>query len=141
MALATLGGAVGMNSVQGTFFAEPFGARVRYSARGIASQASAVVAGFVPAMGTALVVAAGSSWPIDALLMVVGLISFTSAALLRETRHLDVSEIEVQPSPASVTTRSDGSLVQAGHRRLRPLDGQIEAGSGCSAQIVLPSAV
>ncbi|WP_329567397.1 hypothetical protein [Streptomyces sp. NBC_01361] len=107
----TLCGAAGMNSVQGTFFTELFGARLRYSALGIASQACALVAGFVPAIATALVVAAGSSWPIAALLMVVGLCLVHLGSTPSGTRHLDVAEIEVQPSPASVTTRTDGSLL------------------------------
>ncbi|MGI5196820.1 MFS transporter [Streptomyces sp. CA-288835] len=86
MALAGLGGAVCMSSIQGAYFAELFGARVRYSALGIATQGSAMVAGFVPAIATALVAGAGASWPVGVLLAVVGAISFVSAWLLSETR-------------------------------------------------------
>ncbi|WP_432103571.1 MFS transporter [Streptomyces sp. bgisy091] len=107
MAMAAIGGAIGMNSVQGTYFTELFGTRVRYSALGIASQASAMVAGFVPFLATALVVAAGASWPIALLLITVGLISFASAAALRETRELDVSEIEARTTPETKTPPKD----------------------------------
>ncbi|OPF73822.1 MFS transporter [Streptomyces antioxidans] len=87
MALAALGGAVCMSSIQGSFFTELFGARVRYSALGIATQASAMVAGFIPALAAALVAGAGSSWPLPLLLTAVGIISFISAWLLSETRE------------------------------------------------------
>ena len=100
MTLAALGGAAGMSSVQATYFTELFGPRVRYSALGIASQASALVAGFVPAIATSLVVAAGGSWPLSVLLAVVGLVSLASAILLKETRDRDVAEAEEQV-PAS----------------------------------------
>ena len=87
MTLVTLGGAVCMSSIQGAFFTELFSARVRYSALGIATQASAMVAGFVPATAAALVAGTGSSWPVAVLLVAVGAISFVCTCLLTETRR------------------------------------------------------
>jgi MHS family shikimate/dehydroshikimate transporter-like MFS transporter len=97
--LAAVGSAVCMSGVQGTMFTELFSPGVRYSALGIASQASALVAGFVPALATGFVVAAGGSWPVAVLLVVVGLVSLGSAALMTETRTLDVAERETRRKP------------------------------------------
>jgi MFS family permease len=94
MGLAALGGAIGMSAIQQTFFTELFGTRGRYSALGIATQASALVAGFVPALATSLVVIFDGSWPLAVLLIVVGGASLISTLLLTETRALDVAETE-----------------------------------------------
>lgn len=98
MCLATIGGAVGMSSVQGTYFTELFGPRVRYSALGIATQGSALVAGFVPAVATSLIVVFDASWPVAVLLIVVALASLVSTLLLTETRDEDVAELEARRS-------------------------------------------
>ncbi|KAA9154590.1 MHS family MFS transporter [Amycolatopsis acidicola] len=84
--LASIGSAVCMSGVQGTLFTEMFGAGVRYSALGIATQASALLAGFVPAIATSLVVAADGSWPVALLLAGVGLVSLVSSMVMSETR-------------------------------------------------------
>lgn len=87
MGLATLGGAVCMSSLQPTFFTELFGASVRYSSLSVAYQISAMVAGFVPAIATSFLVAAGgASWPVAVMLCVLGAISFASTLFLTETR-------------------------------------------------------
>ncbi|OEU91988.1 hypothetical protein DB35_06805 [Streptomyces abyssalis] len=110
MCLAALGGAIGMSSVQSAYFTELFGPRVRYSALGIATQGSALVAGFVPAVATSLIVVFDSSWPVAVLLVVVALVSLVSTLLLAETRDEDVSELEArrsggpQPSPRKATS-------------------------------------
>ncbi|NLU71917.1 MHS family MFS transporter [Streptomyces sp. HNM0575] len=101
MCLAALGGAVGMSSIQATYFTELFGPRVRYSALGMATQASALVAGFVPAVATSLIVVSGSSWPAAVLLIVVALASLVSTVLLTETRGEDVAEAEARRPPVS----------------------------------------
>lgn len=96
MGLAALGGAVCMSSVQSSYYTELFGPRVRYSALGIATQASAMVAGFVPAVAASLIVVFDSSWPVAVLLIVVALASLVSTLLLAETREEDVSEREAR---------------------------------------------
>lgn len=104
MALAALGGAVGMSSVQGTYFTELFSPRVRYSALGIATQASALVAGFVPALATSLIVVTGGSWPVALLLVAVGAASFGSTLALGETREGRTGTGESAASSASAAT-------------------------------------
>ncbi|GAA3732648.1 MFS family permease [Spinactinospora alkalitolerans] len=95
MALAALGSAVCMSSLQATLFTEMFGVRVRYSGMSFAYQTSAMVAGFVPAAATSLLVASGGAiWPVAALVAALGLASVVSTAFMRETRELDVSELE-----------------------------------------------
>jgi MHS family shikimate/dehydroshikimate transporter-like MFS transporter len=96
MALAVLGGAVCMSSLQATLFTEMFGVGVRYSGMSFAYQLSAMVAGFVPAIATSFLVASGgASWPVATLAVVLGLVSAVATPLfLRETRDVDVSEFE-----------------------------------------------
>jgi len=95
MALAVLGGAVCMSSLQATMFTEMFGVGVRYSGMSFAYQLSAMVAGFVPAIATSFLVASGgASWPVATLAVGLGLVSAVSTLFLRETRDVDVSELE-----------------------------------------------
>jgi MFS transporter, MHS family, shikimate and dehydroshikimate transport protein len=95
MALAVLGGAVCMSSLQATLFTEMFGVGVRYSGMSLAYQLSAMVAGFVPAIATSFLVASGgASWPVATLTVVLGLVSVLATLFLRETRSVDTSEHE-----------------------------------------------
>jgi MHS family shikimate/dehydroshikimate transporter-like MFS transporter len=95
MALAALGGAVCMSSLQPTMFTEMFGVGVRYSGMSFAYQLSAMVAGFVPAIATSFLVASGGAgWPIATIAVVLGLVSVVSTLFLRETRVVDTSELE-----------------------------------------------
>ena len=97
MALAALGGAVCMSSLQPTLFAEMFGVGVRYSGMSIAYQASAMVAGFVPAVAASLLVASGgASWPLVLLTAGLGLVSVVATLFLRETREIDTVEQEAR---------------------------------------------
>jgi MFS transporter, MHS family, shikimate and dehydroshikimate transport protein len=95
MALAVLGGAVCMSSLQATLFTEMFGVGVRYSGMSLAYQLSAMVAGFVPAIATSFLVASGgASWPVATLAVVLGLVSAVATMFLRETRDVDTTELE-----------------------------------------------
>jgi MFS family permease len=95
MALAVIGGAVCMSSLQATLFTEMFGVGVRYSGMSFAYQLSAMVAGFVPAIATSLLVASGgASWPVAVLAAGLGVVSAVATLFLRETRTVDTSELE-----------------------------------------------
>ncbi|MBV2366678.1 MFS transporter [Streptomonospora nanhaiensis] len=95
MALAAVGGAVCMSSLQATLFTEMFGVRVRYSGMSFAYQTSAMVAGFVPAAATSLLVAFdGATWPVALLVVGLGAVSVVSTLFMRETRHVDTAELE-----------------------------------------------
>jgi len=104
MALAGLGSAVCMSSLQPTLFTEMFGVRVRYSGMSFAYQSSAMVAGFVPAVATSLIVASGGAiWPVAVLVVGLGLVSVLSTSRMRETREMDTSERETQRAGADPT--------------------------------------
>ncbi len=97
MGLAALGGAVCMSSQQATLFTEMFSVNVRYSGMSVAYQASAMVAGFVPAIATSFLVASDeAAWPVAVLVAVIGAISFVSTLFLRETRFVDDTELDQQ---------------------------------------------
>jgi MFS transporter, MHS family, shikimate and dehydroshikimate transport protein len=103
MTLIGLGGAVCMSGLQATFLTELFGPSVRYSALSVAYQMSALVAGFIPAIATSMILAAGgASWPVATLVVGLGVISATCTLLLTETRHRDRAELETTPVPARV---------------------------------------
>lgn len=100
MTLIGLGSAVCMSGLQATFLAELFGTNVRYSGLSVAYQLSALVAGFIPAIATSLLLAGhGASWPVAVLVVVLGLISLVCTLWLTETRHTDQSELEQTSGP------------------------------------------
>lgn len=113
MALAALGGAVCMSSLQATLFTEMFSVNVRYSGMSVAYQSSAMVAGFIPAIATAFLVASGgASWPVALLVVGIGLISIVSTLFMRETRDVDAAELvaaESGPTPPHSPAAPSGS--------------------------------
>jgi MHS family shikimate/dehydroshikimate transporter-like MFS transporter len=117
MALAVLGGAVCMSSLQATLFTEMFGVGVRYSGMSFAYQLSAMVAGFVPAIATSFLVASGgASWPVATLAVALGLVSALATLFLRETRDVDMSEFEARSEGPHVTelSRSPSGTTRSG---------------------------
>ena len=101
MGLAALGGAVCMASQQATLFTEMFSVQVRYSGMSFAYQASAMVAGFVPAIATSLLVASDeAAWPVALLVAGIGAVSFVSTLFMRETRFVDDTELAEQRAVA-----------------------------------------
>jgi MFS family permease len=72
---------------QAAFFAELFEPQYRYSGASFAYAAGAVVGGgFAPLIATALQTSTGSSWPVSAYMLVVGVVSLVAVLLLPETR-------------------------------------------------------
>ncbi|GAB3455727.1 MFS transporter [Streptomonospora sediminis] len=95
MGIAAIGGAVCMSSLQATLFTEMFSVKVRYSGMSFAYQSSAMVAGFVPAVATSLLIAGGeSTWPVALLVVGLGAVSVVSTLFMHETRHVDTAERE-----------------------------------------------
>jgi metabolite-proton symporter len=74
-------------ATQPALFSELFGAKVRYSGISIGYQFSAMIAGgLAPFVATALVAwAGGATWPVSLYWMAVGLITFGTTLLCRET--------------------------------------------------------
>ncbi|GAA5109511.1 MFS transporter [Pseudonocardia adelaidensis] len=74
-------------ATQPAFFSELFGTKVRYSGISIGYQFSALIAGgLAPFVATGLVAwAGGATWPVSLYWMAVGLITFVTTLLCRET--------------------------------------------------------
>jgi MFS transporter, MHS family, shikimate and dehydroshikimate transport protein len=74
-------------ATQPAFFSELFGTKVRYSGISIGYQFSALIAGgLAPFVATGLVAwAGGATWPVSVYWMAVGLITFVTTLLCRET--------------------------------------------------------
>jgi MFS transporter, MHS family, shikimate and dehydroshikimate transport protein len=74
-------------ATQPAFFSELFGTKVRYSGISIGYQFSAMIAGgLAPFVATGLVAwAGGATWPVSLYWMAVGLITFGTTLLCRET--------------------------------------------------------
>ncbi|QBI52832.1 MFS transporter [Streptomonospora litoralis] len=107
MGMAAVGGAVCMSSLQATLFTEMFSVKVRYSGMSFAYQSSAMVAGFVPAIATTLLIAADEAlWPVALLVVGLGAISVVSTLFMRETRHVDAAEREEEAAALGGPPRS-----------------------------------
>lgn len=81
-----------MASVEVPFFAELVGTKVRYSGLSVIYQASAIIAGFVPAFFTWLLgKSGGAAWPIALIVMAVGLLAIWCVSRLRRLTHEEVT--------------------------------------------------
>ncbi|RBY90221.1 MFS transporter [Blastococcus sp. TBT05-19] len=91
--VALVGGLIGSSLTYGplaAFLAEMFEPRIRYSGASLAYQLAAIlVSGATPFIMTALLAATGSSASVSAYVCVMGVITFLSAFVLRETRTKD----------------------------------------------------
>jgi len=93
LVIATALGWAPVIAVQPAFYAELFGARVRYSGFATSREVGAALAGFTPLIAAALVAAAGGTpWVVAAYiagLCVISLIAFVAAP---ETKDMDITE-------------------------------------------------
>ncbi|OIH85280.1 hypothetical protein BLJ79_08900 [Arthrobacter sp. UCD-GKA] len=85
-----------MFSIQGAFFAEMFGTRMRYTGLGVVYQGSALLGGApTPAIAVALVsVFSGSYWPAVAYLVLMCVISGVCVWFASENSKLELSDTE-----------------------------------------------
>jgi MFS transporter, MHS family, shikimate and dehydroshikimate transport protein len=93
LVIATALGWAPVIAVQPAFYAELFGARVRYSGFATSREVGAALAGFTPLIAAAMVAAAGGApWVVAAYiagLCVISLIAFVAAP---ETKDMDIEE-------------------------------------------------
>lgn len=91
-AFGTMGGA------QGSYFAELFGTRVRYSGVSLGVTMATLIGGAVtPPLGTVLIAwADGSTWPVSLYFIGIGLIATLSAYIAGETFRNDIYEVYAQ---------------------------------------------
>jgi MFS transporter, MHS family, shikimate and dehydroshikimate transport protein len=102
--VATTLGWAPMIAVQGAFYAELFGARVRYSGFAASRELGAAVAGFSPLISGLLVGAMGGApWLVAAFMVLLALISFVAFYFSVETKDLDIAEIDPAYGQGAVT--------------------------------------
>ncbi|SEG90863.1 Predicted arabinose efflux permease, MFS family [Nonomuraea solani] len=79
-------------AVQPVFYAELFGARVRYTGFAASRELGAALAGFSPLIGAALAARMGGApWLVAAFLVGTAVVSFVAFYVSRETRDMDIS--------------------------------------------------
>ena len=98
-----------MFAVEATFFAELFGAGVRYTGLSIAYQVSAIVGGFTPLISAYLLQRGGGApWLVAGFLAGISLLSLVCAALAQPAANLEaLSRFPgSSPSVAKALTRA-----------------------------------
>ena len=82
-------------AVQPVFYAELFGARVRYTGFAASRELGSAIAGFSPLIGAWLAAQAGGEpWLVAAFLVLTAVISFAAFWASRETKHIDIADVE-----------------------------------------------
>ncbi|MCK6065446.1 MULTISPECIES: MFS transporter [Microbacterium] len=94
LVLATALGLAPMIAVQPAFYAELFGARVRYSGFATSREIGAALAGFTPLVAAGLQAQLGGQpWLIAALFVVLSLVSFVAFAAAKEGKDIDIEDL------------------------------------------------
>ncbi|MEB3368031.1 MFS transporter [Saccharopolyspora mangrovi] len=81
-----------MIAVQPAFYAELFGARVRYTGFASSRENGSALGGFSPLVASALVIqGGGTGWLVAVWMIFTALVSLAAFALSRETRSMDIA--------------------------------------------------
>ncbi|WP_081687154.1 MFS transporter [Glycomyces tenuis] len=92
LVIATAFGWAPMIAVQPAFYAELFGAGVRYTGFAASREIGAAIAGFSPLISVALFQAGGETpWLISVFMILTAVISLAAFLYAREARHMDIS--------------------------------------------------
>ena len=91
LVVATALGVAPMIAVQPAFYAELFGARVRYSGFATSREVGAALAGFTPLLATAMVADDGSPWWVAAYLIGLCAISLVAFLAAPEMKDMDIT--------------------------------------------------
>ncbi|QBI56359.1 MFS transporter [Streptomonospora litoralis] len=103
--IATTLGVAPMIAVQPAFYAELFGAGVRYTGFAASREMGAAVAGFSPVAASALLAASGGDpWLVALLMIGTAAVSLIAFVFSRETREIDIAAFD--PDQASVVSGS-----------------------------------
>ncbi|GAA1753720.1 MFS transporter [Streptomonospora arabica] len=107
--IATTLGVAPMIAVQPAFYAELFGAGVRYTGFAASREIGAAIAGFSPVAATALLARSGGDpWLVALLMIGAAAVSLVAFIFSRETREIDIAAFETdQTSIVSASWRSD----------------------------------
>ena len=91
-----------MIAVQPAFYAELFGARVRYSAFATSREVGAAIAGFSPLLAAWLQnQLGGDPWLIAVMMIVVCAVSFVAFWAATEGKDVDIEEMGPEPLAAA----------------------------------------
>jgi MHS family shikimate/dehydroshikimate transporter-like MFS transporter len=91
LVIATAVGVAPMIAVQPAFYAELYGARVRYSGFATSREIGAALAGFTPLVAAALLTDDGSPWWIAAYIIGVCAISLVAFVAAPEMKDVDIN--------------------------------------------------
>ncbi|HEV2783177.1 MAG TPA: MFS transporter [Actinophytocola sp.] len=115
LVIATSLGFAPMVAVQPVFYAELFGARVRYTGFAASREIGAALGGFSPLIAATLVAQAGGrGWLVAAWMVGTALVSFAAFYFAREGRDVDIAAADVAEAPpvtAGSARRESGSAV------------------------------
>jgi MHS family shikimate/dehydroshikimate transporter-like MFS transporter len=105
--VATALGFAPMIAVQPIFYAELFGAGVRYTGFAASREVGAAVSGFSPLVAAALLAAAGGApWLVAGWIVLTALVSLVAFVLSRETRDVDIAASHSRPHNPKSELRS-----------------------------------
>jgi MFS transporter, MHS family, shikimate and dehydroshikimate transport protein len=100
LVVATALGFAPMVAVQPVFYAELFGARVRYTGFAASREIGAALGGFSPLIAATLVAQAGGrGWLVAAWMVFTAVVSFVAFYLAREGRHVDIAAEDMPDAP------------------------------------------
>jgi MHS family shikimate/dehydroshikimate transporter-like MFS transporter len=100
--IAMVFGIAPMIAVQPAFYAELFGARVRYSAFATSREVGAAIAGFSPLVAAALQNQLdGAPWLIATLMVGVSLVSLAAFVAAEEGKDVDIEHMGPEPIAAA----------------------------------------
>jgi MFS transporter, MHS family, shikimate and dehydroshikimate transport protein len=116
LVVATAFGFAPMIAVQPAFYAELFGAGVRYTGFAASREIGAAVAGFSPLISAALLSAGGDQpWLISVWMIVTAVVSLIAFLYAREARTMDIAALHASQDElvAAKPTRDDLPAVGA----------------------------
>ncbi|MFI6032545.1 MFS transporter [Amycolatopsis magusensis] len=98
LVLATTLGFAPMIAVQPAFYAELFGARVRYTGFAASREIGAALGGFSPLIAAALVAQAdGKGWLVAGWMIFTAAVSFVAFYLSKESKDIDIAQGQLSP--------------------------------------------
>ncbi|HEX2130361.1 MAG TPA: MFS transporter [Actinophytocola sp.] len=104
--IATTIGFAPMIAVQPAFYAELFGARVRYTGFAASREIGAALGGFSPLIAAALVAqAGGKGWLVAFWIIGVSAVSFVAFWMSKESKDVDIAAVDATGHDASLPAR------------------------------------
>ena len=114
MIIATGLGFAPMIAVQPAFYAELFGARVRYTGFASSREVGAAIAGASPLVATFLVAqAGGDAWPVALFMIATAAVSFVAFLYSRESRQVDITAVDATVAGTGDRTGRAGTIDSA----------------------------